>query len=33
MANIQKEKLNFHTEKLRVEALAKIDLLISFEKF
>ena len=33
MANIQKQSLNFQTEKLRVEALAKIDLLKSFEKF
>ena len=33
MANIQKQNFNFQTEKLRVEALAKIDLLKSFEKF
>lgn len=33
MANIQKQNLNFQTEKLKVEALAKIDLLKSFEKF
>jgi len=33
MANIQKQNFNFQTEKLKVEALAKIDLLKSFEKF
>ena len=33
MVNIQKQNLNFQTEKLRVEALAKIDLIKSFEKF
>ena len=33
MAYIQKQNLNFQTEKLGVEALAKIDLLKSFKNF